>query len=126
MSLSGIAAIVAALQRKDALSPKEVSRVLSTIVPRHGPNGALFRDLLPDLEYASPGGVLTLFVSKVPRFWEELQILAGADALLGLILYSDVATGGNVLEPRKTREGELIWWSYKEFGPELLAREVTL
>ena len=126
MSFKSVAEMTSVLNEKDRCTYQQVSKALDAELPLHGPNGALFRDLpdVPNIEYLAPGAVLSYFSFRAPPFWDSLVAIHIKP--LGLLWYSDVATGGNVLEPRKAREAELVWWSFREFGEELLCREDSI
>ena len=130
VSLGAVARILATVgQASEARVDRHaVRRAVRNQLPDTGPNGALFISLQIGAEkvrLVSPSAVVSLLASDCERFWAHLQAAAaaaaaeGGDGLCGLVLYSDVATGGNVLSSSKTRECENLLWSIAEFG-ELL------
>lgn len=73
---------------------------------------------------ASPALELQYFCKRVPAFRALVATaLASHGPKLGMVLYVDEATPGNVLRPQNKRKMWDIFWSIKEFGPHRLCME---
>lgn len=112
----------------------QLDRALRRVVPEMTPNGPLFRTFSapaknnnkPDLDvvYLDPGGTATLIAQQTAQFWPALsEVHVRTNGCIGLWLYCDGVTGGNVLNVKHAKEGHLVYWSIEDFGTQRLKQE---
>ena len=101
----------------------------NTVLPDITPNGSLFKRFSapsvrgPALHvlYADPASTLTVLAQAAPKFWAVFEKLSHLQPPLGLVIYNDGATGGNVLDAQRGREAEMVYWTAIQLGDEFIA-----
>ena len=115
----------------------QLTGALARCVPDATPNGPLNRIFtVPgamkkgkqgpniDIAYLDPGATATVLAQRTQQLWPELRKIREqfGNSTMGLYLYCDGVTGGNILNAKASKQGWIVNWPIAEFG-HLLQKE---
>ena len=126
LSVTGVSNLLKGVGMGQETSRQQLRSALKRVAPEMTPNGPLnctfmvphVNPLKPSIAiaYMDPGAIATVFAQGTERFFGVLAAIHAQGSLVGLYLYIDGVTGGNILNAKHGKEAYCVYWSLSQFG----------